>query len=147
MPHFVQYRVMPGQMFTGRWRVEAREVYESPRYGRDDATPWCCVSLHETREEAEAEAVKRRAEAWNLSQTPLRVAQGCDTGAAPLPEASMRELDILILDALAHFGDASAGQVAAWIAAPTDDVTVALDRLHTRGYVTILPISGTWTRA
>lgn len=58
----------------------------------------------------------------------------------------MRELDILILDALSHFGDASAGQVAAWIAASTDDVTEALSRLLKNGRVEILPGSGTWTR-
>jgi DNA-binding transcriptional regulator YbjK len=59
----------------------------------------------------------------------------------------VRELDSLILVALDHFGDATSGQVAAWIAASTDDVTEALSRLLEAGHVAILPLSRTYARA
>jgi hypothetical protein len=54
------------------------------------------------------------------------------------------EINTLILDAIAHFGDATTGQIAAWIAAPTADVEKALGEMLAAGAVTILPLSLTW---
>lgn len=57
------------------------------------------------------------------------------------------DLDTLILDAVRHFGDATTGQIAAWIAAPTETVAAALSELLAAGTVAILPGSLTWTAA
>jgi len=56
-------------------------------------------------------------------------------------------LDAQILGALAHFGDATEGQVAAWIQRGTADVSAALSRMFGEGKVDRLPLSRTWTLA
>lgn len=51
---FTEYRVMPGPMFSGKWQVESRERFYSPRRGGWDASPWSCVDdrLYATETEA-----------------------------------------------------------------------------------------------
>lgn len=49
-----------------------------------------------------------------------------------------------ILNAIARFGEASTGQIAAWIQEPTEEVAAVLHELHAAGMVSILPYSLQW---
>lgn len=52
-----------------------------------------------------------------------------------------------ILATIRHFGDASSGQIAAWMGLPERVVAAALVDLRTQGKVEILPKSLTYTVA
>lgn len=47
-----EFRIMPGEMFSGKWQVEQRQRVERPRYGGTDLTPWSFVSEHDSQKEA-----------------------------------------------------------------------------------------------
>ncbi len=47
-----EYRIMPGEMFSGRWQVEAREVIGYPRGGTVGRGLWFRVFECATKEEA-----------------------------------------------------------------------------------------------
>ena len=49
-----------------------------------------------------------------------------------------------ILNAISRFGEASTGQIAAWIREPTEEVTAVLHELHAAGMVGILSTSLLW---